>query len=816
MPTWKKVVISGSGLSQLANDANYLAQSGTGAILTGSFQGDGSGLTGVVSAESASIGAEIAALQTFSSSLDASFTTEAELNASSSTLQSNIDAKSSITQLNASSSTLQTSIDTKAPSANPTFTGTVSGVTATHVGLGSVDNTSDADKPVSTAQQTEIDTKADIASPTFTGTVSGVTSAMVGLGNVDNTSDANKPISTATQTEIDTKADIASPTFTGTVSGITSAMVGLGNVDNTSDANKPVSTAQQTEIDTKADIASPTFTGTVSGISSAMVGLGNVDNTSDANKPVSTAQQTEIDTKADLASPALTGNPTAPTQADNDNSTKIATTAYVQREVSDLLGGAPAAFDTLLEISASIADGDSDVVALTTVVGGKLQKDQNLSDLTDASTARTNIGLGNVDNTSDANKPVSTATQTALDAKAPLASPTFTGTVSGVTATHVGLGNVDNTSDANKPVSTAAQTALDLKANLASPTFTGTVSGITSTMVGLGNVDNTSDANKPISTATQTALDAKSSIAQLNASSSALGTAYTAADTTLSSSLAASIATNASNLAGLTSGELTSGSFGVVLDPVTGSIGFTEGLEIGDVYDQGAGTTDIRVPAGASWLELNYADTDFIYLDGTNAGIQVNTGGTVHEWQFQSTGDLSAPGNISLAANKAFNGIHNGQINANNGVLSGSVEGDSQGQIKLNDQNVNINALGTGDSPTFANLTISGDLTTLGTVTNINSSDLNVEDKFILLNSGSATGNSGLIVQNSSTQGLGTSLHWDDTAKRWGLDYAGANANTDVISSDAHLAAVVTSDDANYQKVGNIRIDGEDAYIYTS
>jgi len=39
----------------------------------------------------------------------------------------------------------------------------------------------------------------------------------------------------------------------------------------------------------------------------------------------------------------------------------------------------------------------------------------------------------------------------------------------------VGLNNVDNTSDANKPVSTAQQTALNLKANLASPTFTGAV-----------------------------------------------------------------------------------------------------------------------------------------------------------------------------------------------------------------------------------------------------------------------------------------------------------------------------------------------------
>jgi hypothetical protein len=50
--------------------------------------------------------------------------------------------------------------------------------------------------------------KAPKASPTFTGTVSGITSTMVGLGNVDNTSDVNKPISTATQTALNNKADI--------------------------------------------------------------------------------------------------------------------------------------------------------------------------------------------------------------------------------------------------------------------------------------------------------------------------------------------------------------------------------------------------------------------------------------------------------------------------------------------------------------------------------------------------------------------------------------------------------------------------------
>jgi len=158
--------------------------------------------------------------------------------------------------------------------------------------------------------QSALDLKAPLASPTFTGTVAGITKAMVGLGNVDNTSDANKPISTATQTALDLKAPLASPTFTGTVAGITKAMVGLGNADNTADADKPISTATQTALDLKAPLASPTFTGTVAGITKAMVGLGNVDNTSDANKPISTATQTALDDKANKDSPAITGSAT--------------------------------------------------------------------------------------------------------------------------------------------------------------------------------------------------------------------------------------------------------------------------------------------------------------------------------------------------------------------------------------------------------------------------------------------------------------------------------------------------------------------------
>jgi hypothetical protein len=48
-----------------------------------------------------------------------------------------------------------------------------------------------------------------------------------------------------------------------------------------------------------------------------------------------------------------------------------------------------------------------------------------------------------------------------------LSSPTFTGTVSGITKGMVALGRVDNTSDEDKPVSTFQQTALDLKVDTA-------------------------------------------------------------------------------------------------------------------------------------------------------------------------------------------------------------------------------------------------------------------------------------------------------------------------------------------------------------
>lgn len=106
------------------------------------------------------------------------------------------------------------------------------------------------------------------------------------------------------------------------------------------------------------------------------------------------------------------------------------------------------------------------------------------------SVTKTQVGLSNVDNTADINKPISTATQAALDSKQDnLVSGINIKTIEGqslvgsgnidLNKSDVGLANVDNTADIDKPISTAVQTALDLKADINSPALTGVPSAPT-------------------------------------------------------------------------------------------------------------------------------------------------------------------------------------------------------------------------------------------------------------------------------------------------------------------------------------------------
>lgn len=99
----------------------------------------------------------------------------------------------------------------------------------------------------------------------FTGTVAGLTKTMVGLANVDNTSDANKPVSTATQTALNAKQDtLVSGTHIKTING--ASVLGTGDLAVTGGIIYTRHTTNVTAVDKQgiiADTSGGTFTVTL-------------------------------------------------------------------------------------------------------------------------------------------------------------------------------------------------------------------------------------------------------------------------------------------------------------------------------------------------------------------------------------------------------------------------------------------------------------------------------------------------------------------------------------------------------------------------
>ena len=258
--------------------------------------------------------------------------------------------------------------------------------------------------------------------------------------------------------------------------------------------------------------------------------------------------------KAPLASPALTGTPTAPTPATGDSSTQIATTAFVSSEIS-------------------AAVSNVTVVDATTTVKGKVQLAGDLGGTADAPTVP---GLANKENTIVAG----TTSQYWRGDK----------TWQTLDKSAVGLGNVDNTADADKPISTAVQAALNTKENTANKSDVTTL-GTSDVLFPTQNAVKTYVDNQIVANATP---DATATVkGKLQLAGDLAGTGSSAANPVISNN---AITTSKILDAAVTTSKIEAGSNdSVLVTDNTGTVVWIDKGAFGAVADlttiEGVGTT---------------------------------------------------------------------------------------------------------------------------------------------------------------------------------------------------------------------------------
>ena len=162
------------------------------------------------------------------------------------------------------------------------------------------------------------------------------------------------------------------------------------------------------------------------------------------------------------------------------------------------------------------------------------------------------------------------------------------------------------------------------------------------------------------------------------------------------------------------------------------------------------------------------------------------------------------------------------------GTISSSGAGTNQGQFKLNGVDVTVKDLQTTSNPEFTNLTVSGDLEVAGTASFKNSTNLNVADQYISMNSGSAGAgldSGGIVVLQDGA--AGELFGWADASsdQRWGVLTNFNPSSTGDFAPEAYMSAVLKPATANttttiaainavYNKEGNLYTSTADDSIW--
>jgi hypothetical protein len=231
------------------------------------------------------------------------------------------------------------------------------------------------------------------------------------LNNVDNTSDANKPVSSATQSALNAKQDtLVSGTNIKTVNGTSvlgsgnisiSSAVAWGGVTGTLSNQTDLQTALDGKVDENTAITGATKT-KITYDAKGLVTAGADATTAD----IADSTNRRYVTDAQLV---VVGNTSGTNTGDNATNSQYSGLATSKQDT--LVSG------TNIKTINSTSLLGSGNVAVEPTITATTSADYYRGDKTFATLNKAAVGLGNVDNTSDANKPVSTATQTALDAK---------------------------------------------------------------------------------------------------------------------------------------------------------------------------------------------------------------------------------------------------------------------------------------------------------------------------------------------------------------------------------------------------------------
>jgi hypothetical protein len=195
-----------------------------------------------------------------------------------------------------------------------------------NLNLGNVDNTSDSNKPISNATQTALNTKAAISGQVFTGAVAATNLSGLNTGDQDLSSLATN-VALGNKVDKVTAKSLLLDTEITRLSTLTNSDTNKAYVDAQDATNTNAIAAEKNRALAAEEVLSTNVV-----INTAKVGITS----SQANEIISNTNN--LDLKANIASPIFTGTPTLPggtigvTQTFGDNSTKLATTAFVKAE----------------------------------------------------------------------------------------------------------------------------------------------------------------------------------------------------------------------------------------------------------------------------------------------------------------------------------------------------------------------------------------------------------------------------------------------------------------------------------------------------